>query len=60
MSDPKHHHDEPDELDLDAETVADLEPDDAAAVEGGLLVKTTNLTETCTCTLTCLACPAHY
>ena len=59
MTDPKQHHDERDELDLDAETVADLEPDDAAAVQGGLLAGTTGqqLTETCFCTLTCLMCP---
>jgi hypothetical protein len=59
MSDPKQHHDEPDELDLDAETVADLEPDDAADVQGGLVARTTNdPTNTCVmCTFTCLACP---
>jgi hypothetical protein len=62
MSDPTKHHDEPDDLDLDAETVADLEPDDAADAAGGLLARTTTggATDTCFCTLTCLACPAAY
>jgi len=37
MTDPRQHHDEPDELDLDGETIADLDTDDAAAgqVRGG-------------------------
>jgi hypothetical protein len=41
MSDPKQHHDEPDELDLDAETVKDLEPtpDETEAVRGGVLIR---------------------
>jgi hypothetical protein len=57
MSDPKQHHDEPDDLDLDAETVADLEPDDAGKVQGGLLAKTTGgFTDAPMCTFTCLAC----
>jgi hypothetical protein len=33
MTDPTQHHDEPDELDLDREAVADLDADDAAAGE---------------------------
>jgi hypothetical protein len=57
MSDPKQHHDESDDLDLDAETVADLDPDDAAAVQGGMLVKPTAVyTDAPMCTFTCLAC----
>jgi len=37
MSDPRQEQHEPDELDLDAETVTDLEPgeDQAGRVEGG-------------------------
>jgi hypothetical protein len=37
MSDPKQEHDEPDELDLDAETVKDLEPapEETDDVRGG-------------------------
>jgi hypothetical protein len=53
MSDPTKHHDEPDDLDLDAETVADLEPDDAADVQGGLAI----YTDGPMCSFTCLVCP---
>jgi hypothetical protein len=46
MSDPKQHHEEHDDLDLDAETVSDLEPD-GADVRGGRAIYTI------LCSLTC-------
>jgi hypothetical protein len=54
MSDPTKHHDEPDDLDLDAETVADLDPDKPEDVQGGLLVG--RYTDQVMCTFTCLTC----
>jgi len=49
MSDPKQHH-EPDELDLDAETVRDLEVPDSNLddVRGGAIIRTVDcVTDTC-------------
>jgi len=54
MTDPTAHHDEPDELDLDEATVADLEPDDdvhggAAAPPSAGLRCTASCDATCYC-----------
>jgi hypothetical protein len=48
MSDPRHKQREPDELDLDAETIKDLDPgeEDADGVRGGVVA---NMTHTCNC-----------
>jgi hypothetical protein len=55
MSDPKQHH-EPDDLDLDAETVRDLDPSgaDSDDVRGGAIRRTDAcVTDTC---ITCYIC----
>jgi hypothetical protein len=53
MSKDPSSHEEPEELDLEVETVRDLEPDDADGVGGGYQV-----TQTCHCILTLANCPS--
>jgi hypothetical protein len=61
LSDPKEHHDEPDELDLDAETVKDLEPseENADEVRGGFGLPRPSTLIVCGCIPTGATCNVY-